>query len=170
MYYKISKKKMGNVQAFITMYHSSSVFMMNVTPSGMRKHCESTEPESHQAAEMFFFLFSSSSAPLPTLPSPQLSLSFGEVISKAVRYNLGQGRRLRLWQKLYAQLYQPSAENISYSGPVAFHKATGRDLLYSSLLCCVVLSVMSHEIMSQGIPALQKGVWAMGVISAIDVY
>ena len=36
------------------MYHSSSsVFMMNNTPSGMKKYCESTEPESCQMAKMF---------------------------------------------------------------------------------------------------------------------
>jgi len=35
------------------------------TPSGMKKHCESTEPESHQTAKKFSFLpfsFSSSSS------------------------------------------------------------------------------------------------------------
>jgi len=31
---------------------------MNNAPSGAKNHCESTEPESHQAAEMFFFLSS----------------------------------------------------------------------------------------------------------------
>jgi len=30
--------------------------MMNNTPSGAKKHCKSTEPESHQTAKMFFFL------------------------------------------------------------------------------------------------------------------
>ena len=42
------------------MYHSSSsVFMINNTPSGMKKYCESTEPESCQMAKMFlsFFFF-----------------------------------------------------------------------------------------------------------------
>ena len=38
---------------FITMYHSSlSVFMMNKTPSGTKKHHESTEPGNLQAAIM----------------------------------------------------------------------------------------------------------------------
>ena len=40
---------------------SSSVFIMNNMPSGVKKHCESTEPESCQIAKMFFFLSSSSS-------------------------------------------------------------------------------------------------------------
>ena len=35
---------------------SSSVFMTNNTPSGAKMHRESTEPESHQTAKMFFFL------------------------------------------------------------------------------------------------------------------
>jgi len=30
--------------------------MTNTTPSGAKKHRESTEPESHQTAKMFFFL------------------------------------------------------------------------------------------------------------------
>jgi len=30
--------------------------MMNSTPSGTKKHRESTEPESRQTAKMFFFL------------------------------------------------------------------------------------------------------------------
>ena len=30
--------------------------MMNNTPSGAKKHCESTKPESRQMAKMFFFL------------------------------------------------------------------------------------------------------------------
>jgi len=29
--------------------------MMNKTPTGAKKHCESTKPESHQTAEMLFF-------------------------------------------------------------------------------------------------------------------
>ena len=43
-------------------YSSSSVFMTNNTPSGVKKHCESTEPESCQMAKMFFFLLSSSTS------------------------------------------------------------------------------------------------------------
>ena len=31
--------------------------MTNNTPSGAKKHRESTEPESHQTAKMFFFFF-----------------------------------------------------------------------------------------------------------------
>ena len=31
--------------------------MMNNTPSGAKKHCKSTEPESCQTAKMFFFFF-----------------------------------------------------------------------------------------------------------------
>ena len=36
---------------------SSSVFMTKNTPSGAKKHRESTEPESHQTAKMFSFFF-----------------------------------------------------------------------------------------------------------------
>jgi len=36
------------------------VFMTNSTPSGVRKHRESTEPESRQTTKLFFFFFSSS--------------------------------------------------------------------------------------------------------------
>ena len=46
----------------LTYRSSSTVFMMNNTPSGAKKHRESTEPESRQiTAERFFFISSSSS-------------------------------------------------------------------------------------------------------------
>ena len=35
---------------------SSSVFMVNNMPSGVKKHCESAEPESRQMTKMFFFI------------------------------------------------------------------------------------------------------------------
>jgi len=45
------------------MYCSSlSVIIMNNMPTGMKKHCKSTEPESCQTAKMFFHLSSSSSS------------------------------------------------------------------------------------------------------------
>jgi len=44
--------------AVITTYHSSSsVFMVNNTPSGPKKHHKSIEPESHQMSKMFSFFF-----------------------------------------------------------------------------------------------------------------
>jgi len=46
--------KTANVKAVITPYHSSSsVFTTNNTPSGAKKHHESTEPESRQTVKMF---------------------------------------------------------------------------------------------------------------------
>ena len=55
-YLKISKT--ANLQAVKTTYCSSlSVFTVNNIPSGAKKHCESTEPESRQMAIMFFFHF-----------------------------------------------------------------------------------------------------------------
>ena len=42
--------------SFMTTYHSSfSVFMTNNMPSGMKKHCKSTEPLSRQTAKMISF-------------------------------------------------------------------------------------------------------------------
>jgi len=46
----------------MTTYHSFlSVFMMNSTPNGGKKHCEITEPESCQMAKNVFLSSSSSS-------------------------------------------------------------------------------------------------------------
>jgi len=40
----------------MTAYHSSlSVFMSDKNPSGTKRHCESTEPESRQTLSFFFF-------------------------------------------------------------------------------------------------------------------
>ena len=53
---KISKT--DNLYTVITPYRSSSrVFMTNNTPSGAKKHRESTEPESRQTPKMFFLFF-----------------------------------------------------------------------------------------------------------------
>ena len=47
-----------HVEAFVTMYHSSlSAFMSSKTPSGSKRHCESTEPEGHQTTKTFCFFF-----------------------------------------------------------------------------------------------------------------
>ena len=52
----------------ITPYRSSSsVFMTKNTPSGAKKHRESTESESHQTAKMFFFFFRRASSNLRDL-------------------------------------------------------------------------------------------------------
>jgi len=53
---------MINLYTLIAMYHSYSiVFMTNNIPNDMKKHCESTEPKSHQMAKIiiiiFFFFF-----------------------------------------------------------------------------------------------------------------
>jgi len=45
------------------MYHSSSsVYMMNSTPTVMKKHHKNTELESHQKAKIFFLKVSSFSS------------------------------------------------------------------------------------------------------------
>ena len=56
MLIQIFQNLQNSLQAVITPYRlTSSVFMTKNAPSGTKKHCESTEPESHQAAKMFFF-------------------------------------------------------------------------------------------------------------------
>ena len=56
MLIQIFQNLQNSLQAVITPYRlTSSVFMTKNAPSGTKKHCESTEPESHQTAKMFFF-------------------------------------------------------------------------------------------------------------------
>ena len=53
---------MTKLNSLYTMCHShSTVSMTNETPSGTKKHCKSTEPESCQMAKFFFFFSQSSS-------------------------------------------------------------------------------------------------------------
>ena len=44
-----------NLKKLVTHHSSLSAFMTNKTHSGMKKHHEFTETESHQTAKIFFF-------------------------------------------------------------------------------------------------------------------
>jgi len=74
MQYMITKKnfiKLVNLWAFITTYHSSSsIFMMNNTPTGVKKHHKSTKPLQKVARwpkRFFFFSFRRTSSNCMTL-------------------------------------------------------------------------------------------------------
>ena len=58
--YMIIQNKLSKSKKTISLYYktiSSSVFIINNTPSGAKKHRESTKPESHLKAKCFSFFF-----------------------------------------------------------------------------------------------------------------
>jgi len=55
---------------------------MNSTPSGTKKHRESTEPENHQTAKTFFLSFSSSSSSSSSDGLVQICDSFTMVLAQ----------------------------------------------------------------------------------------